>query len=62
MKMLFKNFNLTDDEVEDILKNYKGLISRYSEINGALDIDLRQEIMMEIYISLTQNREKFKKI
>ena len=60
--MLFKNFNLNDDEVEDILKNQKGLISRYSEINGVVDDDLRQEIMMEIYISLTQNREKFKKI
>ncbi|MBO5004538.1 MAG: helix-turn-helix domain-containing protein [Clostridia bacterium] len=60
--MLFKNFNLTDDEVEDILKNYRSLINRYSEINGVIDKDLRQEIMMEIYISLTQNREKFKKI
>ena len=60
--MLFRNFNLTDDEVEDILKNYKGLINRHSKINGVVDNDLRQEIMMEIYISLTQNREKFKKI
>lgn len=60
--MLFKNFNLTDDEVEDILKNNKGLVNRYCEINGVIDNDLRQEIMMEIYISLTQNREKFKKI
>lgn len=41
MMMLFKNFNLTDDEVEDILKKYKGLINRYSEINGVVDNDLR---------------------
>lgn len=60
--MLFKNFNLSDDEVEDILRNYNGLINRYSEINGVVDKDLKQEIMMEIYISLTQNREKFKEI
>lgn len=60
--MLFKNFNLTDDEVEYILKNYKNLINKYSKINGVVDKDLRQEIMTEIYISLTKNREKFKEI
>lgn len=57
--MLFRNFNLSDDEVEDILKKHNGLICKYSEINGVIDKDLRQEIMIEIYMSLTQNREKF---
>lgn len=57
--MLFRNFNLSDDEVEDILKKNNGLICKYSEINGVIDKDLRQEIMIEIYMSLTQNREKF---
>ena len=60
--MLFKNFNLNDDEVEDIIINYKNLINKYSKINGVVDNDLRQEIIMEIYISTTQNREKFEKL
>lgn len=60
--MLFKNFNLNDDEVEDIIKNYKNLINKYSKINGVVDNDLRQEIIMEIYVSTTQNREKFEKL
>lgn len=60
--MLFKNFNLNDDEVEDIIINYKNLINKYSRINGVVDNDLRQEIIMEIYVSTTQNREKFEKL
>ena len=55
--MIFKNFNLTDDEVEDIIMSYDNLINKYSKINGKIDEDLKQEISIEIYRTLTKNRE-----
>ena len=57
MKM-FRDFNLSDDEVFEIIKEYENLINRYSKINGRLNEDLRQEIIISIYTSLTKNREK----
>ncbi len=57
--MIFNNFNLTDDEVVDIIKKYKNLIEKYSKINGSIDEDLKQEIMLHIYEKLTKNRENF---
>ncbi len=56
--MIFKDFNLTDDEVEYIIENYKNLIHKYSKINGIINEDLAQEIAIEIYIATTKNREK----
>lgn len=58
--MIFKKFNLTDDEVEYIIENYKNLIHKYSKINGIINEDLAQEIAIEIYIATTKNREKLK--
>ena len=55
---MFKDFNLSDDEVFEIIKKYENLINRYSKINGSLNEDLRQEIIISIYTSLTKNREK----
>lgn len=61
--MLFNNFNLTNDEVLNIIDNYKNLINKYSKINGIVDEDLKQEIILTIYKTLTKNRiEKNKKI
>lgn len=56
--MIFKNFNMTDDEVIEITEQYDNLISKYSKINGNVDEDLKQEIIIEIYKTLTKNREK----
>ena len=58
IKIIFKNFNLTDDEVEYIIENYKNLIHKYSKINEIINEDLAQEIAIEIYIVTTKNREK----
>ena len=55
---MFNDFNLSDDEVFEIIKKYENLINMYSEINGNLNDDLRQEIIIGIYIALTKNREK----
>ena len=59
--MIFKNFNMTDEEVMQIIKQYEGLIRKYSRINGSVDEDLAQEIRIQIYITLTKNRKKLKK-
>lgn len=60
MKMFFKNFNLSDDEVMEILYTYDNLLNKYSKINGRIDEDLKQEITVEIYKTLTKNRERQK--
>ena len=55
---MFKDFNLSDDEVFEIVQKYENLINMYSDINGNLNEDLRQEIIIGIYMALTKNREK----
>ena len=58
--MIFKNFNMTDDEVMEIIYTYDNLLNKYSKINGRIDEDLKQEITVEIYKTLTKNRERQK--
>ena len=60
--MIFKNFNMTDDEVMEIIYTYDNLLNKYSKINGKIDEDLKQEIKLEIYKTLTKNRERQKKL
>ena len=56
--MVFRNFTLTNDEVLQIIHDYKNLINKYSIVNGVIDEDLKQEIILAIYNSLTKNRKK----
>ncbi len=58
--MIFKNFNMSDDEVMEIINTFDNLINKYSMINGSIDEDLKQEIRIQIYITLTKNRERQK--
>lgn len=62
IKMIFKNFNMTDDEVMEIIYTYDNLLNKYSKINGRIDEDLKQEITVEIYKTLTKNRERQKNL
>ena len=62
MKMIFKNFNMTDDEVMEIIYTYDNLLNKYSKINGKIDEDLKQEIKLEIYKTLTKNRDRQKNL
>lgn len=55
---MFNNFNLSDEYVIEILNKYDNLISKYSKINGIVNEDLKQEIIIYLYINLTKNREK----
>lgn len=56
---MFNNFNLSDEEVIDIIERYNPLIINYSMINGKCDEDLCQEIKLTIFSELTKNRKKF---
>lgn len=58
--MIFKNFNMSDDEVMENINTFDNLINKYSMINGSIDEDLKQEIRIQIYITLTKNRERQK--
>ena len=55
---MFNEFNLSDDDVLGIIKEYENLINKCSCINGQINEDLRQEIILSIYKDLTKNREK----
>lgn len=55
---MFKNFNLSDDEVISIIYGYDNLINKYSKANGKIDEDLKQEIIIEVYRTLTKNRKR----
>ena len=46
--MIFKNFNMTDDEVMEIIYTYDNLWNKYSKINVRIDEDLRQGKTVEI--------------
>lgn len=57
---MFNNYNLTDDEVIEILNKYENLINKYSRryVGSQIDEDLKSEIIKKIYVVLTQNRER----
>jgi hypothetical protein len=57
---MFNNYNLTDEDVIGIINKYENLINKYSRLypGGAIDEDLRGDIIEKIYKTLTQNREK----
>ena len=53
--MLFNKFNLSNDEVLNIISDYGDLINKYSYYNGKIDEDLNQEIIFDIFKTLTKN-------
>lgn len=57
---MFRNYNLSDDEVVEIIEKYKNLINKYSKLypGGPVDEDLRGEIIEKMYRVLTINRER----
>lgn len=56
---MFNNFNLSNKEIEKILKDYNPLIVNKSILNGAVDEDLMQEIKIAIFRTLTKNKKIF---
>ena len=57
---MFNNYNLSDDDVIEIINRYENLINKYSRItkDEPMDEDLRAEISKKIYTSLTKNRKR----
>ncbi len=55
---MFNNFNLSDEEVLKIIKDYNPLIVKMSRLRYGIDEDLIQEIKYIIYKTLTKNRKK----
>ena len=57
---MFNNYNLSDNDVIEIINQYENLINKYSRISHdePINEDLREDIIEKIYIALTQNREK----
>ena len=56
---MFNNFNLSDDDVLQIIKEHMDWINANSLIGNKIDEDLKQMIILDIYITLTKNRENF---
>lgn len=54
---MFNNFSLDDEDVIEILEKYGNLIDKYSKIEGEINEDLRGEIVLKIYKTLTKNRK-----
>lgn len=59
-KHLFKNYNLTNEEIEHVLQQMDAYINTKSYINQSIDEDLRQEIILKIFIVLSKNRKNLK--
>ena len=58
MNNLFNNYNLSNEEIEKILKDFRPDIKRASKIDGKIDEDCEQKIMIAIYQNLRRNRKK----
>jgi len=56
---MFNNFDLSDEEIIKILKDYNSLILSKSFINNKFDEDLYQEIRIRIFKILSKNRKTF---
>ncbi len=55
-KEIFNNFTLNDDEVMTIINTYQNLIRKHCKISMKFDEDLYQEIVLNIFRTLTKNR------
>ncbi len=55
-KEIFNNFALNDDEVMTIINTYQNLIIKHCQISMKFDEDLYQEIVLNIFRTLTKNR------
>ena len=57
---MFNNYNLSDEDVVEIINRYENWINKYSRItkDDPIDEDLRAEIVKKIYTSLTKNRKR----
>ena len=58
-KILFNEFNLTNEEIEKILKDFDNEIKKaVKKINGSENQDYEQNIRLQVFKSLSKNRKK----
>lgn len=56
--VLFNNFNLSNEEIESILNQLEKTINSNCYVNGRFNEDLKQDIYLNIFVSLSKNRKK----
>ncbi|CDB31705.1 unknown [Clostridium sp. CAG:575] len=54
---MFNNFNLSNNEILDIINQYMNLINKYSVVDGKIDEDLKQEILIGTLKDLRKNKK-----
>ena len=57
MEKFFNNYNLSDEEINKILVDYRLIIRSASKINGKIDEECEQRIMIAVYNKLRKNRK-----
>lgn len=60
MNRNFNNYNLSNLEVEKILKELETVIEKASKIHGKIDEDCEQKIRIALFNKLTKNRKNKK--
>ena len=58
MSNIFNNYTLSNEEIEKIIKDFRQDIKNASKINGKIDEDCEQKIMIALYQKLSRNRKK----
>lgn len=58
MEKNFNNYNLSNLEIEKILKDFEPQIRQASKIDGKYDEDCQQKIRIALFRKLSRNRKK----
>lgn len=58
MEKHFNNYNLSNLEIEKIIKDFDEMIKKASKINGKIDEDCEQKIRFALFNKLSKNRKK----
>lgn len=57
MEEFFNNYSLSNEEIEKIIKELRPVIKTASKINGVIDEECEQIIMITLYKKLSQNKK-----
>ncbi len=58
MEDFFNNYNLSNEEIEKIIKELRPVIKTASKINGEVNEECEQIIMIELYKTLNKKNKK----
>lgn len=57
MSSFFNNYNLSNEEIEKIIREFRPAIKRASKLNGIVDEDCESKIMITLFEKLSRNRK-----